>query len=680
MGPGESGASQVKQGSVERVAPKREAMTLMSDCPLITAYTEELKAPHKLLEYLYQVRQHDIEDGPIDLPRPSCIRDVALVSQKPFNLKVFQTQMAAHLMRMPRFINGDGVGLGKSASSIYAASYLHEKHGGKPKILVFGTKSTTYQWKVEGFDEFTTLNTTVMEDTYQKKSGFTARIKQLQEFFDNPEANVLIMKYTSLIGQRAVIQGDYDAQGNPAIPGSREPISQEMLQFLSLMEAHKDHLICIFDESQKFKNPNSQVWKLVSRLSRNSRWCWAMTATAIQNNLEEFYAIAGAIGIRPFGSMEAFKQHFCRYEEAYIGHGRTTDKLIGYKNVKDFKIEMRPFYYGRSQAQVKEKLPRLVTHYCPIDLSKSQIKLLEDLKHHRLQLPPSVKRIGGEWVEHERDINNKMTQMAVLQQICNHPCLLYPDPKAWEDPKLSPKEEALQELMDGEYAGEKILVFSKSKRWIDRFEWLCQQRQFTKRPFLRITGDESEAERARNKQLFQTQDNYNLMFINTAIMEGANLQQSAHMVLMDAPWGWGALIQLVGRMVRMYSPHLTNTLHVMVGKGTIDEYTINTLTSKKGVFEKILGASHSAGLLDTGLDAGADLDLASGMETMNDAKEFRELLWAHMASTPLSSYLSGVKIQEAVQEGENYVMAYEQKQSSKKWSAKFNFNDKWRIE
>jgi SNF2 family DNA or RNA helicase len=241
---------------------------------------------------------------------------------------------------------------------------------------------------------------------------------------------------------------------------------------------------------------------------------------------------------------------------------------------------------------------------------------------------------------------------------------------------LSPKEEALLDLLDNELAGEKVLVFTKSRKWIDRFEWLCKNGHFTERKFLRITGKESEAQRAENKKLFQTSEDHNLMFINAAIMEGANLQQSAHMILLDAPWGWGALIQLVGRMVRMYSPHLTNTLHVMVMKGTIDEYVIDTLKGKKGVFEKILGESHSTGLLDAGLDAGADLDLAAGMETLNDEREFKELLKAHVKTTVMSKYLSGSLLQEA--KDEDYVMSFEKEEKrSNKVTRKFEFSDRW---
>lgn len=646
-------------------------------CPLTTTYTDQFGVPHKVLELLYHVRGHDFEEGPIPIQLPSTIRKFAKTSGKPFALRNFQTQMTAHLIKMPRFINGDGVGLGKTVSSIVAATYLKEKYENKLKIIVFGTKSTTYQWKDEGFDEFTTLKTHVMTDTYNKLKGAEARLQQVQDFLDGNKWDVLICKYTSMIGKRKLLEGDFDADGYPILKGQRQDMSEDMREFLKIVQPHGDNIILICDECQKFKGATSQTRMLVWHLAKLIGRVWAMTATVIQNSLDEFYAIASAIGIRPFGSMAKFKENFCRYKMIYVGRGQERPKLIGYKNVKDFKIGLRPFYYGRSQAQVKEQLPRLTTHYCPIDMDAKQEKLYNDIRTGKFVLPPSIKKVAGEFVEKERDHTNQMTMLAIMQQIANHPCLILPEgDRGMQTASLSPKEDALLDLLDNELAGEKVLVFSKSRKWIDRFEWLCKNGHYSDRKFLRITGKESEAQRSENKKLFQTSDDYNLLFINTAIMEGANLQQSAHMVLLDAPWGWGALIQLVGRMVRMYSPHLTNTLHVFIGKGTIDEYTIDTLKEKKGVFEKILGESHSAGLLDSGLDAGGDLDLAAGMETLNDDKEFREMLNAHLKSTVMRDYLSGELMKEAKEE--DYVMSFEKEsKQSNRSKRKFEFSDRW---
>ena len=282
-------------------------------------------------------------------------------------------------------------------------------------------------------------------------------------------------------------------------------------------------------------------------------------------------------------------------------------------NVPRFKAGMRPFFLGRSQRQVKEKLPRLTTIIHPIDLDDEQTKLLlEDIPSGKYQLPPTVLKVAGEIVTKERDPKNEMTQLSIYQLVANHPALLDPgNLKEFHSSSLSPKEEALLDMLDGDLRGEKTVVFSKSRTWIDRLEYLTKEGKFTERKFLRITGAENEKQRNTAKQLFQEPGGeHDLIVINSAATEGVNLQQAGHLIALDWPWSWGELLQLVGRILRMASPHSACTLHGFVARGSVDEYAVETLQCKKGVFEKILGESHSAGLLDDR----EIFDMASGME------------------------------------------------------------------
>jgi SNF2 family DNA or RNA helicase len=558
------------------------------------------------------------------------------------------------------------------------AHHIHKRP--KTKVLVFGTKSTTYQWKSE-YENFSTLKVEVLKDKYNKKKGSEARLEQIENLF-NSDTDVLVCKYSSLVGRRRTIEGEFDQDGNPTNPGEKEETSPEVQALVELMKKYGDRLILILDECQKFKSTTSQNRKMILKIQPHIMAIWAMTATVIQNSLDEFYSIAVAIGIRPFGPMKPFREHFCIYRQVHVGQGRYKDQLEGYKNIKEFKAGMRPFYYGRSQAQVKEPLPKLSTIYHPVDLDKHQAKLiLEDIPRGEYILPPMVKKNAqGELYEKERDPDNAMTMLAVTQMIANHPCLLEKhDPKAFLTKSLSPKEEALQDLLEGDLAGEKVIVFTKFRTWIDRFEGITKAGHFTDRKFLRITGAESEEQREINKQLFQNDPNYNLLFINTAAAEGVNLQSAAHMVLLDVPWSWGVLIQLVGRMVRMASPHSACTLHVIPAKGTVDEYAIDTLKGKGDLFETILGESYSAGVLNDS----NDLDLASGMEQVNDDSEFLKLLKAHAKTIKMGDFISGAQIQQARDEGKDYKMSFEdkgKKKVQKRVSVSEHDFSKWKFE
>jgi SNF2 family DNA or RNA helicase len=586
-------------------------------------------------------------------------------------LREYQKQMAHHMCRMPQFINGDAVGLGKSLDTIAAACWLKERYP-KAKLVIVTTKSTTYQW----FDEiqrYSLLRPYVMVDSWRGMKSSEARYAQMINLLEGDEFDAMIVKYTSMIGTRKKVEGRFDSEGNPV--EGREKLSEEIRTFAKIFKQHRDNIILIFDECHKFKGM-TQTRNLVWNISKYAGRVWALTATAIKNGLDEFYSIATAIGIRPLGYMGDFHEEYCVWREQYIGNGRHKKVLVGYKNVAYFKQQIRPFFLGRSQRQVKEPLPQLTTVYHPIDLDERQTDiLLDELPNGTLQLPPILIKDANGIYEKERDPDNMMTQLSVQQLVANHWALIdRTDEKTYHTKKLSPKEECLLDMLDGDYRGEKVVVYTKYRTWIDRLEWLTKNGHFTERKFLRITGAENEKQRNDNKRLFQDPESgYDLIVINAAGMEGINLQQAAHMIMLDVPWSWGDLIQLVGRMVRMASPHSACTLHVMVAKGTIDEYAIETLKGKKGVFEKILGQSHSAGILD---DRGF-LDLESGMEAGGTEEEFRQLLRAHVKAIGMKTFLLGEQIAKA-KASDDYTMAFEKGPKRQRKQAQIeDFLDKW---
>lgn len=639
-------------------------------CPLATRYAtdEKLKSDVRpfaalsgdTLERLFIIRQWPIEEGgdQIPLKLPETVRQFhydpmeRCLTDTPLVIKEFQKQAILHLIRMPRFILGDAVGLGKTLDTLVAFAWLKAKNP-QAKMVVVTTKSTTYQWADE-CEKYTTLRPKVMADSYHGLKSSYARYAQMRDFLEKDEWDILICKYDSLKGHRKVVVEDGVRQ--------RQRESEEEMMYRGMFKDHRDKLVLTLDECHRFRATGTQTRHFISRVCRYPQRVWALTATAIKNGLDEFYSIAVAIGVQPLGPMTQFWEEYCLWREQHVGRGRTIKLIRGYQNVAYFKEQLRPFFLGRSQKQVKEKLPALVTAYHPIDLDEKQRKLLTEIPMGLIELPPIMIKVAGEIFLKERDPENEMTQLSCQQLVANHWALIdRNNPDSFLTSSLSPKEDALLDMLDGEYRGEKVVVYTKYRSWIDRLEWLTKNGKFTERKFLRITGAENEAKRNENKRLFQDPNSgYDLIVVNAAGMEGINLQQAAHMIMLDVPWSWGDLIQLVGRMVRMASPHSACTLHIMVAKGTIDEYAIETLRGKKGVFEAILGNSHSAGILDSG----DSLDLQAGMEVAGSDAEFKKLLKAYAKKIGMKDYLRGDQI-EAAQELE-YQMAFEREPKKSK--------------
>lgn len=628
----------------------------------MTEYTQGSGIPDSTLEKLWSVRQHDPEEGPIKIK-------VGPLFREEYRLKNYQTQAVAHLMLLPRMIVADAVGLGKTITAIAGIAY-HVNKNPDLKVLIITTKSVARQFQRE-IVKFSTVTSMCIQDRWEIGKGprggpiyaepHEGRMIQVKHWLSKEGPNVLVAKYSSLIGRRKKFDGPVDENGDPTGDKGMEIISGEMQDFLKLIHKRRDNLLVIFDECHKLKNPQAGTRMAMMQVQAAAARCWGLSASLIKNGADEMYAVMSALGIRPFQSLENFKDEFCVYKMTKLGH-KWIPQLTGYKRMDEFKRIARPFIYGRSQRQVKEPLPRLTTQYHELDLDDKQYKMLtRDIPNGDYVLPQSIRKIAGQAVAVDRDPGNMMTMLSVYQLVANHPCLL----EAFDEEKLhtkvlSPKEEAMMDLLEGDLSGEKVIVFTKYKTWINRLEHLFKKRGDK---FLRITGDENESQREKAMARFQDPDSgYDLIVINSAAMEGVNLQQAAHMICLDAPWSWGDLLQLVGRMLRLASPHSACTLHMMVMKGTVDEYTLATLLGKKGVFEAILGESHSAGLLES---EAKEIDLESSLDSEMSDDQFRKMLQAHAKGIPMIKFISGEMLEKS-RDNESYVTAYDKKSKAGK--------------
>lgn len=637
----------------ERFETIRKEFKPVEGNPLITPLTRFMNVTDEDLARLYAIRK----EGDFELPPMPLLKTHIDEDNKPLNIRRYQQQMICHLAAMPRFIDGDSVGLGKTLCAIAGLCAFHEQlrlQGKRMKVVIFTTTSTAHQWATE-IERFSGLKPWVLKDAYKFKGdskvtyGHAARIAQLQKFIDHPKLDVLICRYSQWIGRRKKITTALDADGRRVDHEGKEFLSQEIREFRDSLKDLRGRAAMVLDETHKIKNPEAQIRKLVVAVHRRFDKVWGLTATAIKNHLEEFYSITAAIGVTPLGSLDHFREHHCSWELQNAG-GRVVPKITGYKGLDKFKVGMRPWYWGRSQAQVKEPLPKLTTIYHPVDLSDEESKLLlVDIPGGAYVLPPTVKKVAGEIELVDRDTSNMMTMLSVYQLVANSMALLDTgDTKKFHSPKLSTKEEVLLDLLDGELAGEKVIVYTKYRTWIDRLEHLTKGNRFTARQFLRITGAEGGKTREKNRQLFQGNPEYDFIMINNAAIEGVNLQQAAHLICLDLPWSWGDLIQLVGRMVRMASPHSACTLHLIFARGTVDEYVIEIQKSKKGVFERILGSAGTVGLLEEGIDLAQELDNAAvGLEDESD-DDFRDMLRAHGRKIGLGAYVTGTILAKEV--------------------------------
>lgn len=441
------------------------------------------------------------------------------------------------------------------------------------KVIIVTNTSVMNQWGAE-IDKFTEgIRWRVAKGGPQKRAAL------YEDYFtnwDNDYPEVLILNYHRLRRDKRV--------------------------FRAFAEGHRYCLI--LDEVTAVKNPDSQTHHVFRELSLGADRVYGLTATLIKNNLEEGFGIYRVVVPDLFRSKQGFYRKYCMTKMQRIpGSKRKIPVIVGHtrKQIADFRTTIDPYYLGRAKHDVADELPVLTTKDISMPMERSQYIYYQEALEGLLTINEGTED------QEEREVT-KLTQLIYCQEIVDSPALIGNDVK-------SGKEEYFLELLKEELVGEKVIVFTRFKEMVNRLqsilerdegyklgihetgnkEWYpVEDAQEVPKGLVRITGDESPEQRDAGRRAFTDTDNTNLIFLTMAGAEAINLQEARVMIFYDLPWSAGDYIQLVGRMIRIGSPHdRVYAIHLLSetpeGYKTIDHHVRETLQKKMGYIEKALG-------------------------------------------------------------------------------------------
>jgi len=510
-------------------------------------------------------------------------------AEEDLNIRYYQVQGIMHLLLMRKMLLGDATGIGKTLQTIAAYTYLLEKDPNL-KCLVVAPKSALEQW-VKEFGKFT-KGITALKVT---SKGGPKKRKELYKKFADENYNVMVMNYHLLMN-------DWEE-----VLASLRDDPEDLLR--------SNDFVIVFDEAAAFKTRGSKTWNVVKEVSAEAKTCYALTATPIKNCLEEVFNIYKAIKPDLFPGPSTFMKRYCKTKLVRIPGKRFKLPVItGYKNLDEFRKIIDPYYLGRKVENIGEQLPELTFKDIRVEMNAGQ------LDKYREILAGLLKNDAGE----EKEVT-KLTQITYLQELVSNPELLEIDGK-------STKEEEFLRLIEEEFVGEKIIVYTRFRSWIDILEEKILKRNAKKDDIrkiypLRITGKENDEQRELNKLLFlgnwKAANDYadelkakkkwkkvpkhiqkcveekldpNVIIVNKAGVEAVNLQSARIMILLDIPISYGDFIQLLGRGRRLDSKHekilVTHMMSVLPPKyryTSIDEKMVKIVRGKKGLNDILFG-------------------------------------------------------------------------------------------
>lgn len=99
-------------------------------------------------------------------------------------------------------------------------------------------------------------------------------------------------------------------------------VNYEMTRTYNLSQYYD---VVILDEVQKIKNKTTQAWKAIAKIK--SEWCWALSGTVVENNVEDFLSIADILRPELFKVRWKFYDRFCEVDKSFIKGFKNSDLL-----------------------------------------------------------------------------------------------------------------------------------------------------------------------------------------------------------------------------------------------------------------------------------------------------------------------------------------------------------------
>lgn len=539
--------------------------------------------------------------------------------EQELKLRYYQVVGTFNLLKLRRMLLGDGTGLGKTVQVIAFLCYLWDAEHDS-KAIVVAPKSALRQWKSE-IERFATgIKAFVVSGSADERKAV------YEEFLAHPtgpgvEKAVLILNYHILVR-------DWTAGSvKPLLPnGQPDPKKPASPGLLDRMLGTLKNPIVIYDECTAFKNPSTKTWQVCRFFADRANRVYGLTATLLKNTLMEGFSIYKVIVPEVFKTKTAFMNDYCVTKlQPIAGSSRKIPIVVGYKNLAAFRAKIDLYFLGRAKHVVSDELPKLITKEVTCELSKA-----EDAKYK--QALSGVLEMGdGEIKDYEE--HKAFVALTYCQQVVDSLSLLkFKDGDVIEDflfdetvkvEGLGSKEQALVDLITEEFDGEKVIVYTRFASLVPRLREILKAEGIKS---VEISGNVKDTakdpKRLKAQEAFQDpESDVRVIIITDAGSEAINLQAASALIFYDSPWSWGNYVQLLGRPIRIGSPHQhVVAVHIVAERPrdtkkerkTIDHYTIELLQKKKDLVDKVLGES-AVGALDFGTGKSFQMELIQNL-------------------------------------------------------------------
>lgn len=349
----------------------------------------------------------------------------------------------------------------------------------------------------------------------------------------------------------------------------------------AIFEQHYD--LIIVDEAHHLKNRTTQKWQFVNGI--NKKYIFLLTATPVQNHLEELYNLITLLKPGQLRTYSYFKKNFVESKDgievknAGVLKNLLADVMIRNKRSNvDVKFTKRSAYtrtvaLSKQEKDLYDDLSKFIRNQYKVQhpvLNRFMLKnLQEQIGSSIIAIIPSLERLSS---------NEKLSNFDVkaMKKFLDRAKTI-----AQNEEQSNAKVEELVSILT-EFK-DKMIVFTKFASTQAYISNLLKERGFIVAEF---HGGLRRKEKEEQVTFFREKAD---VLVSTEVGgEGRNLQFCHGMINFDLPWNPMAIEQRIGRIHRI-GQEKDVVVYNLTSKDTIEYYILDLLDRKINMFELVVG-------------------------------------------------------------------------------------------
>ena len=335
--------------------------------------------------------------------------------------------------------------------------------------------------------------------------------------------------------------------------------------------------LVIVDEAHHLKNRTTRNWKLVNALQKS--FLLLLSATPVQNKLEELYNVITLLKPGHLSTVKAFKEQF-------VARGNPTDP----RNRETLRQLLKEVMIRNTRAATQVKLPPRFASTVRVSPSPAEKEFYDQVQGLVLE----QSRNGGS------QGLSKMALRRLLQAAGSSPLAARQSLQRVQDHVQVQLQRDLQTLIE---MGGRIRISSKMKRIVELIRATSEQmviffnsspsletldQWLTEQNFEHVTLKGGLSKEHKRRVLETFEQGCPLLLSMDSGGEGHNLQFCRILVNYDLPWNPMQIEQRIGRVHRIGQEREVY-IYNFCAQGSLEDSILEVLDKKINMFELVIG-------------------------------------------------------------------------------------------